>query len=60
MAEIVKKATRESFGLALVEEGKTNPTLLHWIQTWRNRQRQAFLRMPIRTVSSNAALRKQI
>ena len=25
MAEIVKKATRESFGLALVEEGKTNP-----------------------------------
>ena len=28
MAEIVKKATRESFGLALVEEGKTNPNIV--------------------------------
>ena len=54
MAELQKKATRESYGEALRDLADKYPELVVLLP-----QKQAFLRKLIRSVSSTAVLQKQ-
>lgn len=44
MAQVIKKATRESFGMALCELAKTNKDIIVLMQTSQLLQRQEFLK----------------
>jgi len=55
MAELQKKATRESYGEALRDLADWS----YWTPIWLLPQKQAFLRKLIRSVSSTAVLQKQ-
>lgn len=44
MAQVIKKATRESFGMALCELAKTNNDIIVLMQTSQLLQRQEFLK----------------
>ena len=50
MAQVIKKATRESFGMALCELAKTNKDIIVLMQTSQLLQRQEFLKRVSRKI----------
>lgn len=60
MAEVIKKATRESYGEALTELADKYPILLCLTQTLRRLQKQEYLKRLIRKDFLIAELQRQI
>ncbi len=60
MAELQKKATRESYGETLRDLAEKYRNWLFWMLTWLPQPKPASSRKHIRSVSSTAALPRQI
>ena len=60
MAEVMKKATRDSYGEALVELGQENPNIVVFDADLAGAPRPAYSKRPSRTASLIAALLRGI